>query len=47
MTHSTGQGEIIGKMAGIALSMKEHTQASAWQDLGVGKSCEGVSRLGS
>lgn len=47
MTHSAGQGEIIGKVAGVALSMKECMQAGAWQDLGAGKGCEGVSRLGT
>lgn len=47
MTHSAGQGEIMGKVAGVALSMKEHTQAGAWQDPGAGKGCEGVCRLGT
>lgn len=47
MTHSAGQGEIIGKVAGEALSMKERARAGAWQDLGAGEGCEGVSRLGA
>lgn len=38
MTHSAGRGEIIGKVASVALSMKERAQTGAWKDLGAGKS---------
>lgn len=47
MTHSSGQGEIIGKVANVALSMTEHRQAGAGQDLGAARGCQGVSRLGT
>lgn len=46
MTHSSGRGEIIGKVANVALSVREHTQAGTGQGLGAGRGCEGVSRLG-
>lgn len=46
MTHSSGQGEIIGKVASVALSMTEHTQAGG-AGPGCTRGCQGVSRLGT